>query len=53
MKNCAPKLNPKKDPKAWLSNNAAPWAKLGSDVEVELMLKNGDEIIVILRKAAR
>jgi glycerol transport system substrate-binding protein len=31
MKNCAPKLNPKKDPAAWLSNNAAPWTKLANE----------------------
>jgi glycerol transport system substrate-binding protein len=31
MKNCAPKLNPKKDAKEWLSNNAAPWAKLANE----------------------
>ena len=31
MKSCAPKLNPKKDPKSWLSNNAAPWAKLANE----------------------
>jgi glycerol transport system substrate-binding protein len=31
MKNCAPKLNEKKDPKTWLSANAAPWAKLANE----------------------
>jgi glycerol transport system substrate-binding protein len=31
MKNCAPKLNPEKDPKSWLSANAAPWAKLANE----------------------
>ena len=31
MKNCAPKLNPTQDPKTWLSNNAAPWAKLANE----------------------
>ncbi|HVF17495.1 MAG TPA: ABC transporter substrate-binding protein [Steroidobacteraceae bacterium] len=31
MKNCAPKLNPKKDAKSWLTNNAAPWAKLANE----------------------
>jgi glycerol transport system substrate-binding protein len=31
MKNCAPKLNEKKDAKSWLSNNAAPWAKLANE----------------------
>ena len=31
MKNCPPKLNEKKDPKAWLSANAAPWAKLANE----------------------
>jgi glycerol transport system substrate-binding protein len=31
MKNCAPKLNPKKDAKSWLSNTAAPWAKLANE----------------------
>jgi glycerol transport system substrate-binding protein len=31
MKHCPPKLNEKKDAKAWLSNNAAPWAKLGNE----------------------
>jgi carbohydrate ABC transporter substrate-binding protein, CUT1 family (TC 3.A.1.1.-) len=28
MKQCAPKLNPKKDPATWLSDKGAPWAKL-------------------------
>lgn len=28
MKNCAPKLNDKKDPNQWLSNKGAPWIKL-------------------------
>jgi glycerol transport system substrate-binding protein len=31
MKNCAPKLNEKKDPAAWLSAKAAPWAKLANE----------------------
>jgi glycerol transport system substrate-binding protein len=31
MKQCAPKLNEKKDPKTWLSANAAPWAKLANE----------------------
>src|SRR3954469_15629946 len=31
MKNCPPKLNEKKDPSAWLSANAAPWAKLANE----------------------
>jgi glycerol transport system substrate-binding protein len=31
MANCAPKLNEKKDPAQWLSNNAAPWAKLANE----------------------
>ncbi|HKS55464.1 MAG TPA: ABC transporter substrate-binding protein [Steroidobacteraceae bacterium] len=31
MKNCPPKLNAKKDASAWLSANAAPWAKLAND----------------------
>ena len=31
MKNCAPKLNPKKDPASWLSNNAAPWSRLPNE----------------------
>ena len=31
MKQCTPKLNPKKDPKAWLSDKAAPWAKLANE----------------------
>jgi glycerol transport system substrate-binding protein len=31
MKNCTPKLNEKKDPKTWLSANAAPWAKLANE----------------------
>jgi glycerol transport system substrate-binding protein len=45
MKNCSPKLNPKKDAKAWLSNKAAPWAKLanekpkGETVAYEQLLK--------------
>jgi glycerol transport system substrate-binding protein len=31
MKNCPPKLNEKKDPKTWLSDKAAPWAKLANE----------------------
>jgi len=31
MKNCPPKLNEKKDAKAWLSANAAPWSKLANE----------------------
>ena len=31
MKNCPPKLNAPKDPAAWLSANAAPWAKLANE----------------------
>jgi glycerol transport system substrate-binding protein len=31
MKACSPKLNDKKDPAAWLSSNAAPWAKLANE----------------------
>jgi glycerol transport system substrate-binding protein len=31
MKNCAPKLNEKKDASAWMSPNAAPWAKLANE----------------------
>jgi glycerol transport system substrate-binding protein len=31
MKNCAPKLNPPQDAKTWLSNKAAPWAKLANE----------------------
>ena len=31
MKNCAPKLNEKKAPGAWLSVNAAPWSKLANE----------------------
>jgi glycerol transport system substrate-binding protein len=31
MKNCAPKLNAKKDPSAWLSPNAAPWSRLANE----------------------
>jgi glycerol transport system substrate-binding protein len=31
MKNCPPKLNEKKDTSAWLSPNAAPWAKLANE----------------------
>jgi glycerol transport system substrate-binding protein len=31
MKNCPPKLNAKKEPSAWLSANAAPWAKLANE----------------------
>ena len=31
MKNCPPKLNPKKEPTAWLSNKAAPWARLANE----------------------
>jgi glycerol transport system substrate-binding protein len=31
MKACAPKLNEKKDPKTWLSDKGAPWAKLANE----------------------
>jgi glycerol transport system substrate-binding protein len=31
MKNCPPKLNQKRDPKSWLSNKSAPWAKLANE----------------------
>ncbi|ALU87987.1 ABC-type sugar transport system, periplasmic component protein [Herbaspirillum rubrisubalbicans M1] len=31
MKQCAPKLNPKKDPASWLSDKGAPWAKLANE----------------------
>jgi glycerol transport system substrate-binding protein len=31
MKACTPKLNPKSDPKKWLSDKAAPWAKLANE----------------------
>lgn len=31
MKNCPPKLNEKKDPKTWLSDKGAPWAKLANE----------------------
>ncbi len=31
MKNCAPKLNPKRDPNTWLSANAAPWSRLANE----------------------
>jgi glycerol transport system substrate-binding protein len=31
MANCPPKLNPKKDPKSWLSSKEAPWAKLANE----------------------
>ena len=31
MKSCAPKLNEKKDPKTWLSDKGAPWAKLANE----------------------
>jgi glycerol transport system substrate-binding protein len=31
MKNCAPKLNPEKDPKAWLDEPGAPKAKLADE----------------------
>jgi len=31
MKNCAPKLNEKKDPNSWLSDKGAPWAKLANE----------------------
>jgi glycerol transport system substrate-binding protein len=35
MKNCAPKLNPEKDPKEWLSNTQAPWAKVDENPKGE------------------
>ena len=31
MSRCAPKLNPLADPKKYLSNKGAPWAKLGNE----------------------
>jgi glycerol transport system substrate-binding protein len=31
MKACGPKLNEKKDPKIWLSDKGAPWAKLANE----------------------
>jgi glycerol transport system substrate-binding protein len=31
MPQCPPKLNDKKDAGQWLSNNAAPWAKLANE----------------------
>ena len=31
MAHCAPKLNPKKDASAWLSDKAAPWSKLANE----------------------
>lgn len=31
MKACTPKLNDKKDPKTWLSDKGAPWAKLANE----------------------
>lgn len=31
MKACTPKLNDKKDPKTWLTDKGAPWAKLANE----------------------
>lgn len=31
MSHCAPKLNPKSDPAKWLSDDQAPWKKLGNE----------------------
>ena len=31
MKNCPPKLNPKRDPGTWLTANAAPWSRLANE----------------------
>jgi glycerol transport system substrate-binding protein len=31
MKQCTPRLNPKVDPKVYLSNKQAPWAKLANE----------------------
>jgi glycerol transport system substrate-binding protein len=31
MARCAPKLNPKGDPKKYLSDKGAPWAKLANE----------------------
>ncbi len=31
MKSCGPKLNEKKDPKTWLSDKGAPWAKVANE----------------------
>jgi glycerol transport system substrate-binding protein len=28
---CGPRLNPEKDPSAWLSKDHAPWAKLDNE----------------------
>ena len=50
MNRCAPKLNPKSDNAKWLSDKAAPWAKLanekpkGETIDYEQLLsawKNG------------
>jgi glycerol transport system substrate-binding protein len=44
MARCAPKLNKKEDPKKWLSDKGAPWAKLanekpkGETIEYEKLL---------------
>jgi glycerol transport system substrate-binding protein len=45
MKNCAPKLNPKRDASAWLSTKDAPWSKLpnekpkGETIEYDRLLE--------------
>jgi glycerol transport system substrate-binding protein len=31
MARCPPKLNKKEDPKKWLSDKGAPWAKLANE----------------------
>jgi len=35
MKECGPKLTPEKNPKEWLSNNGAPWAKVDENPKGE------------------
>jgi glycerol transport system substrate-binding protein len=31
MRHCTPRLNPRRDPSAYLSNKGAPWSKLGNE----------------------
>jgi glycerol transport system substrate-binding protein len=31
MRNCTPRLNPRRDPSAYLSNKGAPWGKLANE----------------------
>jgi glycerol transport system substrate-binding protein len=40
MANCPPKLNEEKDPKEWLSDKGAPWAKVDENPKGETVAYN-------------